>query len=142
MSSLTLSRRAQSDGPRLRLMARSEPESVKRRGRTRSEAIDRSQAPGEGPRAPRSPVLVVGRDRVRRVAVLEDLTQSMPTGTRFEEAWAFWQVLARAPESRMVIVSGELDDVPAGSLIRTLGQRHPDLPIVSVDAPARLAPCA
>ncbi len=87
-------------------------------------------------------MLIVGRDRVRRVAVLEDLTQSMPSGTRFEEAWAFWQVLARAPESRMVIVSGELDDVPAGSLMHTLGQRHPDLPIVSVDAPTRLAPCA
>jgi hypothetical protein len=35
-----------------------------------------------------------------------------------------------------VIISGELDDVPAESLLHTLGHRHPGLPVVSVEATA------
>jgi hypothetical protein len=50
----------------------------------------------------------------------------------FEEVEAFWEVLARASQSRMVIFSGDLPDGPAETLAHTLGDRHPDLPVVSL----------
>jgi hypothetical protein len=68
--------------------------------------------------------------------VLHDLSETMPSGTHFEELGALWEVLAWAPASRAVIISGELDDVPAESLLHTLGHRHPGLPVVSVEAVA------
>jgi hypothetical protein len=68
--------------------------------------------------------------------VLHDLSETMPAGTHFEELGALWEVLAWAPASRAVIISGELDDVPAESLLHTLGHRHPGLPVVSVEAVA------
>jgi hypothetical protein len=71
-----------------------------------------------------------------RAEVLRDLSETMPAGTRFEELGTFWEVLARAPTSRVVILSGELDEVPAESLLHTLGHRHPDLPVVSLEASA------
>jgi hypothetical protein len=83
-----------------------------------------------------APVLVAGRDPLRRAEVLHDLSETMPAGTRFEELGALWEVLAWAPASRAVILSGELDDVPAESLLHTLGHRHPGLPVVSVEATA------
>jgi hypothetical protein len=82
------------------------------------------------------PVLVAGRDSARRAAVLHDMTQTMPPETIFEQAGAFWEVLVRAPATSMVILSGELDDVPAESLLQMLAHRHPGLPVVSLDAPA------
>jgi hypothetical protein len=87
----------------------------------------------------RHPVLVAGEDSAGRAAVLRDLTQSMPPSTIFEEARAFWEVLVRAPASSMVILSGELDDLPAESLMQMLAHRHPGLPVVSLDAPAHAA---
>jgi hypothetical protein len=60
----------------------------------------------------------------------------MPGGTRFVELGTLWQLLERAPESRAVILSGDLDDVPAEALLHTLAHRHPDLPVVSVGAAA------
>jgi hypothetical protein len=83
-----------------------------------------------------APLLVAGRDPLRRAEVLHDLSETMPAGTRFEELGALWEVLAWAPASRAVILSGELDDVPAESLLHTLGHRHPGLPVVSVEATA------
>jgi hypothetical protein len=68
--------------------------------------------------------------------VLHDLSETMPAGTHFEELGALWEVLTWAPASRAVIISGELDDVPAESLLHTLGHRHPGLPVVSVEAVA------
>jgi len=47
-----------------------------------------------------------------------------------------WEVLAHAPSSRIVILSGELDDAPAESLMHTLGHRHPGLPVVSLGPPS------
>jgi hypothetical protein len=72
--------------------------------------------------------------------VLHDLSETMPEGTCFEEAGELWEVLAWAPASRAVILSGELDDVPAESLLHTLGHRHPGLPVVSVEAEPAAAP--
>jgi hypothetical protein len=88
-----------------------------------------------GPAAWRSkapPILVAGADMAQRAAVLDELTQRLPKDTRFEEASAFWEVLARAPECRMVIFSGDLEDGAAEALMQTLGQRRPELPAVSL----------
>jgi hypothetical protein len=81
-------------------------------------------------------VVIAGRDPFRRAEVLHDLSETMPAGTRFEEAGELWEVLACAPASRAVILSGELDHVPAESLLHTLGHRHPGLPVVSLEASA------
>jgi hypothetical protein len=84
-------------------------------------------------------VLIAGGDSAERAAVLYQLASSFPETMAFEEASACWEVLARAPHSRIVILSGDLDDGPASSFMRTLGDRHPDLPVVSLRASA-LAP--
>jgi hypothetical protein len=80
------------------------------------------------------PVLIAGRDASDRQAVLNDLVETMPPETAFEQAGAFWEVLVQAPTISMVILSGDLDDVPAESLLAMLAHRHPDLPVVSLDA--------
>jgi hypothetical protein len=36
----------------------------------------------------------------------------------------------------MVILSGELDEIPPESLMQMLAHRHPSLPVVCLDAPA------
>jgi DNA-binding NtrC family response regulator len=88
----------------------------------------------EGDRA--SHVLVAGRDAGQRAAVLDELTKTMGPSTVFEQAGAIGQVLERAPASRMVVLSGDLDDAPAESVMQKLATRHPGLPVVSLDAPA------
>jgi hypothetical protein len=79
-----------------------------------------------------APVLIAGTDATARSQVRRELGKSMPAGTRFEELGTFWELLARALSSRMVILSGDLDDFPAESLLRSLGHRFPDLPVVSL----------
>jgi len=81
-------------------------------------------------------VLIAGHDPARRADVLEQLSRTMPERTRFEEAGSFWEVLMQAPLSRMVVISGELDDGPPESLRHTLARRHPSLPVVSFAARA------
>jgi hypothetical protein len=81
------------------------------------------------------PVLVAGGDAAGRSALLDDLVRTMPPSTTFAQAGAVWEVLVRAPSSSMVILAGELDDVPAESLMQMLAHRHPGLPVVSLDAP-------
>jgi len=117
------------------------PSSGSAPGAAHAEQADRPTAAGPPLRAARDlspenahPVLDAGQDPAQRAAVLDELTRTMPRSTTFEQADAFWEVLVRAPATRMVILSGELDDVPAESLIRMLGHRHPDLPVVSIDA--------
>ncbi len=83
---------------------------------------------GEAPR----PILVAGADSALRASVLHDLAQTLPQGTSFEEAGAFWEVLARSPECRMVIFSGDLEDGAAESFMQTLAQRQPGLPAVNL----------
>jgi hypothetical protein len=79
-------------------------------------------------------VLVAGGDSDQRAAVLGDLAGTLPASTRFAEADAFWEVLVQAPSSSMVVLSGDLDDLPAESLLQMLAHRHPGLPVVSVAA--------
>jgi hypothetical protein len=82
------------------------------------------------------PVLIAGRDAAKRAEVHREMIELLPAGTRFEELDSFWEVLVKAPSSRMVILSGELDELPAESLLHTLGHRHPDLPVVSLEPEA------
>jgi hypothetical protein len=106
----------------------------------RRGAIQREDAPrasGERPalqlvRNPH-PLLVAGADSARRRALLDDLIDTMPEGTSFEEASTLSEVLERAPTSRIVVLSGGLEDASAKSLMRVLGQRHPTLPIINMD---------
>jgi hypothetical protein len=83
-----------------------------------------------------SHVLIAGADSLQRASLLDELSRSMPSDTPFTEASAISEVLERAPGSRMVVLSGDLDDASAETLVHLLGHRHPRLPIVSIDAPA------
>ena len=80
------------------------------------------------------PVLIAGGNAVARDALLRDLTQTMPQSTVFEQAGAVWEVLARAGDSSVVILGGELEDVSAEALMGMLAHRHPGLPVVSLDS--------
>jgi DNA-binding NtrC family response regulator len=97
-------------------------------GLAASQSLRLSSTAGE--HAP--PILVAGADSAQRAAVLHELTHTLPEGTCFEEAGAFWEVLARSPDCRMVIFSGDLEDGSAEEFMQTLGQRHPELPAVSL----------
>jgi hypothetical protein len=85
-------------------------------------------------------VLVVGPDPARRAALLQELTGTLPQSTCFAQAGAIAEVLEHAPNSRMVVLAGDLTDAPADALARMLAHRHPELPVLSVDdAAASLA---
>ncbi|HEV7584596.1 MAG TPA: hypothetical protein VGO14_02340 [Solirubrobacteraceae bacterium] len=84
----------------------------------------------------RSPILVVGEHTPRRDALLADLTETLPPGTRFEELSTLGDMLERAPASRMVILDGGLEGVSAKTVVRILAQRHPRLPVIRLDPPA------
>jgi hypothetical protein len=81
------------------------------------------------------PVLLAGGDADGRAAVMHDLAKSMPSSTTFEQAGAIWEVLARAPECSMVVLSGELEEISAQSLMQMLVHRSPEVPVVCLDAP-------
>jgi hypothetical protein len=85
------------------------------------------------------PVLLAGGDAAARAEVVRDLTRTMPASTTFEQASAVWEVLVRAPDSSMVILNGELEDIPARALMQMLAHRHPEVPVVCLDAPAQAA---
>jgi hypothetical protein len=104
---------------------------ARRRGGERHRALP------SGP-APDAPVLVAASDATRRDATIEELSHTMGRGTRFAHAAASWEVLALAGSSRMVILSGALEDVESSSLMRMLGHRYPALPVVSLDAECSL----
>jgi hypothetical protein len=89
-------------------------------------------APASGP-SPDAPVLVAGSDATRRDAMIDELAHTMGCGTRFAHAAASWEVLALAGSSRMVILSGALEDIESASLMRMLSHRYPALPVVSLD---------
>jgi hypothetical protein len=122
--------------PRLRLTAKGAGDAGSRATAARSERSARDPWGSRGAEGARAPVLIAGGDAVTRAQVRDELAAAMPGGTRFEELGTFWQLLARAPESRAVILSGDLDDVSAESLRHTLAHRHPDLPVVSIGAAA------
>jgi hypothetical protein len=80
-------------------------------------------------------VLLAGADACRREALRAELSATLPPRTPFSEAEEVSEVLERAPSSGVVILTGDLDDADADSLVRLLGRRHPRLPVISFDAP-------
>ncbi len=81
-----------------------------------------------------TPVLLAGADACRREVLRVELSATLAPRTPFSEAEAVSEVLERAPSSRMVILAGDLDDADMQATIRLLGRRHPQLPVISVDA--------
>jgi hypothetical protein len=134
MTTLAIQMGATFEGPKLRLLPKTG--SLQRRPENLESATPSTgQAAPERAPAPRS-ILLAGGDAGDREAVLSDLRRTMPGGTTFRQAGALWEVLAHAAESSMVVLSGELDEVPAESLMHMLAHRNPALPVVSVDATA------
>ena len=94
----------------------------------------RSDAPREiVPGRPALTVLVAGADAYRRAILRAELASTLPRMTRFCEAEEVAQVLEHAADSRLVVLAGDLRDAEAESLMRLLGQRHPQLPVVCLD---------
>ncbi len=81
-------------------------------------------------------VLVAGADARRRERLRLELGAKLPARTRFCEAGELTEVLEIAPQSSMVILTGDLDDADGESLLRLLGRRHPQLPVIRVEEPA------
>ena len=78
-------------------------------------------------------ILLAGADAGRRETLLDELSQTLPESTVFEQADAFCDALEHASASRMAFITGDLDDAPAESLMQTLAHRHPELPVLVVD---------
>lgn len=77
-------------------------------------------------------VLVAGADAATRARMLAELRSVLPQGTRFVEAGETWEVVARAPGSRMVVLAGDLGEASCSSLLRLLARRNPTLPVLAV----------
>lgn len=88
----------------------------------------------DGPAPTEQPVLLAGGDASARMAVLRDLATTMPPSTTFEQAGAIWEVLVRAPQCSMVILSGDLDEIPTEAVMQMLMRRSPEVPVVCLDA--------
>jgi hypothetical protein len=106
-------RASQADGPALRIVA--------------------------GESAETAPVLLAGADARRRAVLRAELGATLPARARWVEADAVAEALECAASSRMVIFAGDLADADVESLTRLLGRRHPELPVICVDAPVLAA---
>lgn len=81
-------------------------------------------------------ILVAASDARRRGRLLRELSQRLPQGTPLTEAAATWEVLEQAPHSRLVMLAGELDGSSTESVMHLLGNRHPQLPVLTLGASA------
>jgi hypothetical protein len=122
--------------PTLRFVTEQPAASTVNRERRPPARFERSQRVS---REDASSILIAGRDPASRAEVLESLSEEMGPDATFEQAETFSEVLLRAPLSRMVVLSGELDGIPPESLRRKLARRHPDLPVATLDARAQRA---
>ena len=122
--------------PTLRFVTEQPAASTVNRERRPPARFERSQ---RASREHASPILIAGRDRASRAEVLDSLSEEMGPDAAFEQAETFSEVLLRAPASRMVVLSGELDGMPPESLRRKLARRHPNLPVATLDARAQRA---
>lgn len=87
---------------------------------------------------PAGAIMLAGADADQRAMLRDEIAATLPRRTRFCEADDVAEVLEHAPFSRLVVLVGDLEDLSADSLMRLLGQRHPQLPVVHVqDAPVR-----
>jgi hypothetical protein len=64
--------------------------------------------------------------------MLAELRSVLPEGTHFVEASETWEVVARAADSRMVVLAGDLGEASSSSLLRLLARRNPALPVLAV----------
>jgi hypothetical protein len=127
---------AEPGSPTLRFVTEQAAASTVHRERRPPARFERSQ---RASREHASSILIAGRDRASRAEVLDSLSEEMGPDATFEQAETFSEVLLRAPASRMVVLSGELDGIPPESLRRKLARRHPDLPVATLDARAQRA---
>jgi hypothetical protein len=139
MTSMALHTTGLLDPPKLRLLPKG-GKSARRAGTRRGplRLLGSPSAPAQRV-AKDHPILLAGGEQSDRTAVLSDLASSMPASTSFEQAGAIWEMLARAPQSKMVILSGELEGIPAQSLMQMLGHRHPEVPVVCIDGVSHAA---
>ncbi len=131
-----LRRRSGSRGPALRLL----PDPSPAEPRTQPESLRGHDAHPTGAARDRGPtrILLAGADAERRATLLDELSQTLPESTVFEQADAVCEALEHASGSRMAFIAGDLDDAPAESLMQTLAHRHPELPVLIVDGPAEV----
>jgi hypothetical protein len=78
-------------------------------------------------------ILLGGADERRRSELRQELRTTLSASTQFIEAKAAWEVLQQAPLSRMVMLTGDLDDIGTESLTRLLARRHPGLPVLTFE---------
>ncbi|HWF33626.1 MAG TPA: hypothetical protein VG188_13830 [Solirubrobacteraceae bacterium] len=119
------------EAPKLRLLPKGG--SFARRPRKDRSALRLLGTPGPPVTSQGQPILLAGGEQTARTSVVRDLARSMPPSTSFEQAGAIWEVLARAPQSKLVILSGALEGIPAQALMQMLGHRHPEVPVVCID---------
>jgi len=81
----------------------------------------------------RRSILLGGADHDRRRELRAELRTTLSANTQFIEASAAWEVLQQAPLSRMVMLTGDLDDIGTESLTRLLARRHPGLPVLTFE---------
>lgn len=91
---------------------------------------DRGREPSPRP----APMLLAGADAQCRAILRAEFGATLPSRTRWVEAGDVAQALERAAHSRMVILAGDLDDADADSLMHMLSRRHPELPVIRVEA--------
>lgn len=77
-------------------------------------------------------VLVAGSDPSARASMLVELRSLLPAETCFVEAGETWEMIARSADSRMVVLTGDLGEASASSLLRLLARRNPALPVLVV----------
>jgi hypothetical protein len=139
MTSMALHTTGLLEPPKLRLLPKGGRNAQRADTRCGPLRLLGSPSKAARPAAQDHPILLAGGEQSDRTAVLSDLAGSMPSSTSFEQAGAIWEVLARAPQSKMVILSGELEGIPAQSLMQMLGHRHPEVPVVCIDGAPQTA---
>lgn len=105
-----------------------------------SPAFERRIAARRAAAKAQARILVAGADPEQRAAVLRELSEALPQDTQFGEAGAAWEVLEQAPSSGVVMLTGDLTEVTAESLMHVLGHRHPSLPVVALGVVASHGP--
>lgn len=121
LSGLRLSRQSH-----LRLVRNRQATDLSVTGQPTVEANPPDQRQGE------DHVLVAGADAPTRARMLAELRSVLPEGTHFVEASETWEVVARAADSRMVVLAGDLGEASSSSLLRLLARRNPALPVLAV----------
>ena len=127
------------EAPKLRLLPKGGNDAQRPRKRRSALRLLGKPSAAVASAPQRQPILLAGGAQAARTSVLKDLARSMPPSTSFEQAEAIWEVLARAPQSKLVILSGALEGIPAQALMQMLGHRHPEVPVVCIDEASSVA---